>query len=226
MNRLLLFLTLMAFGHSDIFAKTLTVSQDGSGDFNLIWPAIQTAEEGDTVFVEAGNYGGPGLPIDKNIILKGAGADRTTLSFALTAFAISADQAVIEGFDILANGEGRSLTLAIGINDCSPTIRQNIIRGAHTAIEINGQGQPVIQENEIHGLIGIELNQATGSIDARFNWWGTDKEEEILKKIKVEGDGQVDFTPWLMAPNEIQPAQTLISPKTFGAIKRIFEQLQ
>ena len=71
MDRLLLLFTLLTCGYSGIYAKTVTVSQDGSGDFGEIWNAIAAAEPGDTVDVKAGHYGGR-LFIDKSLTIREA----------------------------------------------------------------------------------------------------------------------------------------------------------
>jgi hypothetical protein len=58
-------------------AATLTVCPSGCA-FTQIAPALAAANNGDTISVGAGTYGG-GFSVEKSVKLVGAGANRTTI---------------------------------------------------------------------------------------------------------------------------------------------------
>ena len=166
-------------------ARTLTVAQDGSGEFADLQLAINTADPGDTVEVKPGHYAAGVFDILKSITLKGAGADKTTVVTAIEAFSIGAEEVTIEGFNILANGNGVSLIPAIGCGDCSATIKHNIISGGHEAIRGIGNARLIVQYNDFQANVGIRLINNPNTIDARFNWWGTTDPQKIRKKVVI-----------------------------------------
>ncbi len=58
----LLFISMVIIlGHSFIYANTIIVAKDGSGDFTNINAAVSSAFSGDTIFVMNGHYGGFGV---------------------------------------------------------------------------------------------------------------------------------------------------------------------
>ena len=207
-----------------LWARTLQVAQDGSGEFAEIWLAVEAAVDGDTVYVAPGDYN-TAIVIRRSIALKGAGADRTRIVAPLTAVAIGAEGVTIEGFTIAANVSARSLVPAIVFGNMSPKIHHNIVLGGHVGIECSGNANPIIQYNDLaRNTFGIGLIDNPNTIDARFNWWGTVEEAQIAARIMdarhPEGSGEVLFEPWLTSPQGIYPSDpTLVSFIGWGYLK-------
>ncbi len=98
-----------------------------------------------------------------------------------------------------------------GMGTISPTIRNNTIANNLVGIYVYyGSGSPGsltiinnnIQENSNYSL------EATGDVDATYNWWGTTDTESINQSIL----GIVTFTPFLNEPNPEATPRPLPTP--------------
>ncbi len=196
MRFILLVLWLLLALWEPVAARTIRVSEKESehGYFALYWALIEAAPH-DTLLVAAGLY--EGGSIDKPLTLIGAGADSTRVAGAFTALGIGAEGVTIEGFYIRGHGKCR-LTSAIYCNNCSATLKHNILEGCYSVITTSGNARLTVNYNqllagtfafeifpsdELRGNSGIESLNNMSSIDARFNWWETEKQAEIQAKI-------------------------------------------
>ena len=176
-------------------ARTIRVSEKESehGELALFWALIEAAPH-DTLLVAAGYY--EGGRIDKPLTLIGAGADSTRVAGYGGGFGIEAEGVTIEGFYIQGFGKCRG-TRAIVCHNCSATLKHNILEGCYSAIttldnarltvnynQLRGNfAFEIFSYNELRGNSGIESLNSLSSIDARFNWWETEKQAEIQAKI-------------------------------------------
>ncbi len=196
MRFFLLVLWLLLALWEPVAARTIRVSEKESehGYFALYWALIEAAPH-DTLLVAAGLYEGGG--IDKPLTLIGAGADSTIVEGHFTGLGIGAEGVTIEGFYIRGSGKCR-LSSAIYCNNCSATLKHNILEGCYSVITTDGNARLTVNYNhlisgtfafdvfpsdELRGNSGIESLNSLSSIDARFNWWETEKQAEIQAKI-------------------------------------------
>lgn len=132
-----LLLTLMLFTTTAV-ADTLLVPSE----YSTIFSAISAAQDGDTVLVSPGEYGGPISFLDKNIVLlstHGAGSTliRTTCNHHCVSITGGQDStAVLEGFSISNQVSDKGISRdtvnsggGLYIVNSSPTIRNNGITG-------------------------------------------------------------------------------------------------
>lgn len=136
------------------------------GQFATVQAALDAAATGDTVLVAPGTWSGPITFPARGIVLRGAGADVTTLTTTtfdpVVTFAIGGTQAaVIEGFTI-RGGNGFDAG-GIYCNRSSPTIRNNSIVQNRTSARGGGIGvyfgSPRIEGNRI-----AENSQSFGQV--------------------------------------------------------------
>ena len=185
MRGIILFLALTALWQP-AEAETITVSEEdetGAGPLGALWDAIEAAAPGDTIRVAAGGFFGGGIGIVKPLTLIGAGANRTRVFAPNEVFNIMAEGVTIEGFHLLSNLHGRSLTTSVGCNNCSATLKHNIIDGGHFAVSVLGPSRLILNYNDLRGNFGIESLNNPNTVDARFNWWGTAQEDEVQERI-------------------------------------------
>jgi hypothetical protein len=147
-------------------ARTFTVCPSGC-EFTTIAAALQEAGDGDVVTVGEGIYAG-GVAIDKNIDLRGAGRDKTTIQGTSEASVIRVGtraNVAIEGVTITGGGGSSTRLGATGgggiLNEGELTLSDSVVRGNTVA---NGEGggiyshasKPLTIRNSV-----IEANQAT-----------------------------------------------------------------
>ena len=202
-------------------ARTIRVSEKESehGDAALFWALIEAAPH-DTLLVAAGYY--EGGSIDKPLTLIGAGADSTrVVGHGGSGLGIGAEGVTIEGFYIQGNFEQCRGTRAIVCNNCSATLKHNILEGCYSAITTLGNTRLTVNYNQLRGNFAFEIypSDPPSTIDARFNWWETTVEREIQAKIAATMD-EVVYRPWLRGPEEIfRDLPTFISPISWGRLK-------
>lgn len=153
--------------HVDVAASA---GGDGSpaAPLSTIQSAISAAANGDVIIVQPGTYNENINFLGKNITVRGTDPTNAATiaatvidgSAATTVVTIASGEtsaAILEGFTItdgfwqdqLSSGAG-----GIFIHDSSPTIRNNVITGNHTASEgggiaVSGNSSPLIQNNTI-----------------------------------------------------------------------------
>ncbi len=220
MRFILLVLWLLLALWEPVAARTIRVSEKESehGELALYWALIEAAPH-DTLLVAAGYYEGGG--IDKPLTLIGAGADSTIVAGPYTAIGIGAEGVTIEGFYILGFGKCR-LTSAIYCNNCSATLKHNILEGCYSAITTFDNARLTVNYNQLIGNFAFEVFpfDPPSAIDARFNWWETTVEQEIQAKIAATMD-EVVYRPWLQGPEEIfRDLPTFISLISWGQLKQ------
>ncbi len=75
--------------------------------------------------------------------------------------------------------------------------------------------------NDLAGdAVGVRDVQASGSVDATLNWWGSDSGPTTDANPGGTGagsDGNVDFSPWLGDAN-LQPYDYLVFSTTAGSV--------
>ena len=203
-------------------ARTIRVSEKESehGEVALFWALIEAAPH-DTLLVAAGYYEGGG--IGKPLTLIGAGADSTrVVGHGGSGFGIGAEGVTIEGFYIQGHGKCRG-TSAIYCNNCSATLKHNILEGCYSTISTDGNARLTVNYNQLLvGTFAFEIypSDPPSAIDARFNWWGTTVEQEIQAKISATLD-EVVYRPWLRGPEEIfRDLPTFISLLSWGRLKQ------
>ncbi len=221
MRFILLVLWLLLALWEPVAARTIRVSEKESehGYMALYWALIEAAPH-DTLLVAAGLY--EGGSIDKPLTLIGAGADSTRVAGAFTALGIGAEGVTIEGFYIRGHGKCR-LTSAIYCNNCSATLKHNILEGCYSVITTSGNARLTVNYNQLlAGTFAFDVfpSDPPSTIDARFNWWETTVEQEIQAKIAATID-EVVYRPWLQGPEEIfRDLPTFISLLSWGQLKQ------
>jgi hypothetical protein len=132
---------LLVAGAPPASAATLQVCPSGCS-FTTIAGALAAAANGDTIGIAAGTYAG-GVTVDKNVTLRGEGADQTTIS-----------------------GGGRVVTVARGV---SATIKRVTITGGNTDFGggIFNRGTLRLKESTVSG------NTASDNGGGIFNSFGT-----------------------------------------------------
>lgn len=114
-------------------AKSLTVCPSGCS-FTTIAAALQVAADGDTIDIGEGTYAG-GVVLEKNVTLKGAGRDRTTIQgtnqAAVVRIATRANVA-IQAVTITGGGGSQTRVDATGgggiLNEGGLTLTDSIVR--------------------------------------------------------------------------------------------------
>lgn len=224
---------------SVVSGRTIRVAQDGTGDFTsafAVVEAVRAAQPGDTVQVAEGSYLA-GLFLDKPIVLRGAGADKTTLiNNTGGLMTVTAEGCIIEGFTLYADeaigGSFPGEPVVVRCVAASPRIHQNTFRGFGNKfynVWCEGKASPVIKNNNFYILgkrdyYGVYLKENSTAVSAEENWWGTTDEQEIQEWIWDGADhpglGLVDYTPWLREP--WREKETIVLPVTFGQMKAWF----
>lgn len=224
MRFILLVLWLLLALWEPVAARTIRVSEKESehGHLALFWALIEAAPH-DTLLVAAGDY--EGGYIDKPLTLIGAGADSTrVVSYGGGGFGIGAEGVTIEGFYIQSHFDKCRGARAIVCNNCSATLKHNILEGCYSAITTLDNARLTVNYNQLIGNFAFEifLSDPPSTIDARFNWWGTTVEQEIQAKISATMDQVVlVYRPWLQGPEEIfRDFPTFISLLSWGRLKQ------
>lgn len=223
MHFILLVLWLLLALWEPVAARTIRVSEKESehGDFALYMALLEAAPH-DTLLVAAGDY--EGGYIDKPLTLIGAGADSTIVGSYSGGLGIGAEGVTIEGFYIQSNFDKCRGARAIVCNNCSATLKHNILEGCYSAIATLDNARLTVNYNQLIGSFAFEifLSDPPSTIDARFNWWGTTVEQEIQAKIAATMDQVVlVYRPWLQGPEEIfRDLPTFISLISWGRLKQ------
>jgi hypothetical protein len=106
---------------------------------------------------------------------------------------------------ISGNGTGIAVKANGNLGSITQKTAQNFITGNTTGIAIaSGAGtvQP-IYDNDLSGNSGYAVSNLTSPlVDATGNWWGSNLEAGVAAKA----NGQVNFTGWLGAGTDTQPA--------------------
>ncbi len=140
----------------EVLAKTITVNGDGSGDFQSIQAAINSAVAGDVIRVAAGVYQ-ESLFINKDDLrIVGVGNDQTIVeSFHIALSYVGVASGRIGGFTFRHVGAESWSTVLI-VSSFAEVVN-NVITGATLAgVEIRGIGQPLLSHNQ------IQFNQGSG----------------------------------------------------------------
>jgi parallel beta-helix repeat protein len=167
--------------------KTIRFAPDGSGDYATLEAAIEAAEEGSIIEIEAGTYRlEQPLRIVKAISLLGAGMDGTELVSAAGPFVVHfkgdgpfeikgitirhegqtwADVVIVEGGDVtfercrVAGGRGAGLLLG---GETAGTVRDCVAEtgGGAIGISVTGQAHPTLVGNTSSGNgYGIRISE-------------------------------------------------------------------
>lgn len=149
-------------------AKTITVSQDDTGDYVKIQDAIDNATVGDTVFVKNGTYY-EDLIIDKSLNLTGESKDGTIINGTKKDYTviINNNWTNISGFEITHNDENRNDG---GINPSS----KNNVGGI---LLYNSFNNSIINNTISQNYLGIKLENSSNNIISNnilSENWGTE----------------------------------------------------
>jgi len=115
-----LLIVVLAVGSENAKGKTITVDEDGEGDYEKIQDAVDASEDGDTVRVYEGLYE-ENVVVDKSIDLVGNGSETTTIDGGGggDVVAVSSDWVNMTGFTI-TNGGDAGIELN-SVQDCTLT---------------------------------------------------------------------------------------------------------
>jgi len=126
-------------------AKTLTVAQDGSGNYRTVQAAINAASPGDTVYVKAGTYR-ERITFKSGITLQGAGRGSTVLTHPGGSPVIAVQNVTsgkITGFTVRYGGTGKNTAVLV---DGSKLIVEGciIIGASYSGIQVRYAGCDVL----------------------------------------------------------------------------------
>jgi nitrous oxidase accessory protein len=165
-------------------AKTLLVGK--SKQFQSIQKAIDKAENGDTILVDAGIYKEGNIVIQKSIIVKGI--DFPVLDGANTnsLFSIKTRNATIEGFKLQHTGRSEIKDIgAIMIYDSyNISVLNNILDDTNFGIYLQNSRNCTIKNNSITAYGKNEVQSGNG-----IHCWRSDSLLIIGNKIKGHRDG-------------------------------------
>jgi len=148
--------------------------------------AILAAKNGDTVFVDAGNYKEQNLIIDKSIVLKGIGHPVLDGERKYEIISIKANDVIIDGFKLIHSGIS-SLEDLSGIkvyDNRNVVIRNNILEDTFFGIYIQNGLNCTIENNTLMA-ISIEEQQSGNGIHC----WKGDSLRIIGNRISGHRDG-------------------------------------
>jgi parallel beta-helix repeat protein len=167
--------------------QTLTIAQDGSGDYSTIRAAMEAASEGDTILLAPGTYA-ESVIIAKAVTLSGEG-DRADVVIApapedaaievsrfgdeipVAVRVIDVD-AAIEHVSIEFPGDAG---VALWLDGGNPTITDTMIRGADILLEA---GSPIFRDSVIDAYLAVRGASPTV------------EDSEILGHASVDGPGR------------------------------------
>ena len=123
--------------------------------------------------------------------------------------------ATVENNLIVDNTQGidMDLTSVFGPGTVCPTILNNTISGNSVGIYLSESyynSTPTIQNNNLQNNSNYNFDlSAPNNIDVTYNWWGTSNQSAISNSIYGYNQdftlGQVNYTPFLTAPNPQAP---------------------
>lgn len=185
--------------------RTIHVDAKGEGDYKTIEEAVEAASDGDTLRVAEGTYHAM-VELNKQLTLLGAGAGKTIVESGGQVFRAIAEGCIIEGFTLRGNFFDRVMGVTLIVEAKEFTLTHNVFDGGHESIcvWIDPGASATIHYNQfLVGAIRIAVNQGDAShpVDARWNYWGTENEEEIQRRIgdgkKKSGCAVVNYSSWL-----------------------------
>lgn len=147
----------------------------------VIQPAINASSPGDTVYVGPGTYI-EDVTIDRTLTLRGAGFATTTISGAIggagSTVNITASNVLLEGFTITREGNNVTdwnaalnsggVTIPGGLTGV--TIRNNLLTGNRTGIDINNSGGHSVLNNVItNNRTGMVMRNQTDNLTVGQN---------------------------------------------------------
>jgi parallel beta-helix repeat protein len=151
-----------------VSAETITVCSSGC-NFTEITPAIDAADNGDTVYVQSGTYNEQ-LHILDSINLVGEDKATTILDGDLSCLGggrsievirVTAENVNISGFTIINGYTGITLDVSSGCTITDTNIWNNLVHGIHMSRSENN----VIRSNNISGsLTGISISRSNANL--------------------------------------------------------------
>lgn len=109
-------------------------------------------------------------------------------------------------------------SVGIQILATSALIEHNIFYSFPVSVSIGGDANPVLHYNIFNGSVGSRSG-TPNLIDARYNYWGTNDEEEIKDMVT---EHNILYKPWLTSPPEAGASVTGVQPATWGQVKSFF----
>lgn len=167
----------------------LTISQDGSGNYQTISKALEAAKQGDTLLVRSGVYR-ESISLKAGVKVIGENKETTRIEYdgdSSTIVAHSIDNTCLKNLTIAYTGKAKCRPLSlvsahVSIENCiiaggvlsgidasggSLTVRQSTIQGnKRNGIRIHHGAKGTFTENMIHqnGICGIEVGIGTESV--------------------------------------------------------------
>ena len=146
-----------------------------------------------------------------------------------TGVSCGSDSTAQISYNCIMSNDGRGIEC---VHNANAVISNNLIdRNGKAGIECRENGSPIIRRNTIsynnwHGvlllhsanpIIGGSLvdanyvvdneggvkNHTDNTINATYNYWGTTNENEIAAMMRNEGDGSIDFIPFISTLDKI-----------------------
>ncbi len=170
---LLLGILALTFLVGESLGKTITVDDSGGSDHRTIQDAVEAAESGDTIDVEAGRYYGK-VSIDKKLILQGKGPETTVIDRRSknTHFELLEDDIVISNFSFDGNPNG----IGLYSRGERTTIENSVFRDWKEGVRVSNYKQWNIRNCSFLGnrygvflATGISNSYFTGNI-FQDNW--------------------------------------------------------
>ncbi len=148
--------------------------------------AIIAAANGDTVFVDTGNYKEQNLLVDKSIVLKGVGYPVLDGERKYEIISVKANDVVVEGFKLMHSGISSLEDLSgIKVYDSqNVVIRNNILEDTFFGIYIQNGLNCTIENNTLKA-VSIEEQQSGNGIHC----WKGDSLKVIGNEISGHRDG-------------------------------------
>lgn len=183
MRFILLIIFLFFFG--DLAASTIRV---GAGRvYQSIGQAIEMAEEGDTILVDAGHYKEKNLFINiPGLVLKGIGYPVLDGQNKIEIITIKADRVVVDGFKLINSGVS-SLDDLSGIKVYESSlvnIRNNILENTFFGIYLSNTLKTTVENNSLSASSTEEFQSGNG-----IHCWKSDSLKIIGNTISGHRDG-------------------------------------
>ncbi len=172
------------FSCGQTWAATLYVGKNKA--YKTITRAIQAANDGDSILVDAGIYREKNLVIPKRIVLKGYGYPVLDGEFKYEVISIKADGVVVEGFKVISSGHSSINDMGgIKVYDSKHvTIQGNILEDTFFGIYLQYSSFCTIRNNVITAH-AIEEQQSGNGIHC----WKSDSLLIVANTITGHRDG-------------------------------------
>ncbi len=168
---LVLLALVLGLASEDAQGKTITVDDDGEGDYEKIQDAIDAADEGDEIRVWEGRYN-EAITINKALSLQGNGSAKTVLDGdnAVSSVEITVDGVSLDNFKIIDGALN-----VIRVNGASVEITNNRIQGSDYGIYIKSGTGAILKNNSClqNQEVGI-LVEAERAILENNSCWDND----------------------------------------------------